>query len=266
MPAARAAAGEREQALRDLVDGARGLREFVARRQRRQLHRDARRRRAAACRSQRARRRRRSRPHRSRSSAARRPPSARPRRACRTNRRAAGARAARRQRRLDRLAHDELLAEDPHRLAQRRADDGLAEPADQARPRNVAGGSATSAARTIRPVSSNAQVEALTNSDSLVPRCACQSAFASLSAISRSAVAASGMRSSASARHISTMPSPTTDRTRRAARRCPPACALSAAYRGDERGGFRADPRRLRFGRCCRTRSARCSAAASSAR
>ena len=60
---------------------------------------------------------------------------------------------------------------------------------------------------TSRPVSIKAQVEALTNSDSLRPTCASQSAPPILSRIRRSAVAASGMRSSASARHISTMPS-----------------------------------------------------------
>ena len=59
----------------------------------------------------------------------------------------------------------------------------------------------------IRPVSINAQVEALTNSDLLSPRCCCQLPLESLSAIKASMVALSGIRSSDSARHISTMPS-----------------------------------------------------------
>ena len=60
---------------------------------------------------------------------------------------------------------------------------------------------------TIRPVSISAQVEALTNTESECPRWRCQSAPPILSLISRSAVSASGMRNSASARHMSTTPS-----------------------------------------------------------
>ncbi len=59
----------------------------------------------------------------------------------------------------------------------------------------------------MRPVSISAQVEALTNMESLSPRCALKSASRSLSLISMLAVSESGMRSSASARHISTTPS-----------------------------------------------------------
>ena len=57
------------------------------------------------------------------------------------------------------------------------------------------------------PVSTRPQVAALTNSDGLWPTCARQSPGESLSRISASRVAASGMRSSASARHISATPS-----------------------------------------------------------
>ncbi len=57
------------------------------------------------------------------------------------------------------------------------------------------------------PVISRPQVAALTNSEGELPRCACQSAVEILSRISASRVAESGMRSSASARHISAMPS-----------------------------------------------------------
>ena len=57
------------------------------------------------------------------------------------------------------------------------------------------------------PVSTRPQVAALTNSDGLCPTWARQSPAPSLSRISASRVAASGMRSSASARHISATPS-----------------------------------------------------------
>ena len=57
------------------------------------------------------------------------------------------------------------------------------------------------------PVSISPQVEALTSTDELLPRCDSQSASPSLSAISFSAVSSSGMRSNASARHIRTTPS-----------------------------------------------------------
>ncbi len=57
------------------------------------------------------------------------------------------------------------------------------------------------------PVITRPQVAALTKIDGLWPRWARQSPRASLSRISRSAVAASGTRSSASARHIRAMPS-----------------------------------------------------------
>jgi len=75
--------------------------------------------------------------------------------------------------------------------------------------RRVPARSRTSSRRsfTTRPVSMSAQVEAFTNSESDWPRCASQSASAILSLISLSTVAASGTRSSASARHISTTPS-----------------------------------------------------------
>ena len=60
---------------------------------------------------------------------------------------------------------------------------------------------------TIWPVSIRPQVEALTSSDSLRPRCLRQFASPSLSRISLSVVIVSGMRSSASATHISSTPS-----------------------------------------------------------
>ncbi len=70
-------------------------------------------------------------------------------------------------------------------------------------------GAATSpgSRRTMRPVSIRPQVEAFTNSDWLSPRWLAQSPALSLSAIRRSAVSSSGMRSSASARHIRITPS-----------------------------------------------------------
>jgi hypothetical protein len=57
------------------------------------------------------------------------------------------------------------------------------------------------------PVSSSEKVAALTNAEPETPSFSDQSGPASLSAISSSAVCASGMRSSASARHIIAMPS-----------------------------------------------------------
>ncbi|MNE10323.1 hypothetical protein D3C80_1030310 [compost metagenome] len=57
------------------------------------------------------------------------------------------------------------------------------------------------------PVSSRPQVAALTNSDGLLPRCGCQLPVLILSRIRASRVPLSGMRSSASARHISATPS-----------------------------------------------------------
>ena len=57
------------------------------------------------------------------------------------------------------------------------------------------------------PVSISPQVEALTNRLSEPPRWLAQSAEPIFSAISRSRVSASGVRSSASARHISARPS-----------------------------------------------------------
>ena len=57
------------------------------------------------------------------------------------------------------------------------------------------------------PVTTRPQVAALTNSDRPPPRCERQSPSAILSRISASRVAVSGMRSSASARHISATPS-----------------------------------------------------------
>jgi hypothetical protein len=56
-------------------------------------------------------------------------------------------------------------------------------------------------------VSIRPQVEALTNSEFERPECESQSPAASFSAINWSAVSSSGMRNSASARHISAMPS-----------------------------------------------------------
>ena len=60
---------------------------------------------------------------------------------------------------------------------------------------------------TILPVTSRPHAAALTNSDGDAPTCVDQSPLLILSRIRRSRVAASGMRSSASARHMSAMPS-----------------------------------------------------------
>ena len=57
------------------------------------------------------------------------------------------------------------------------------------------------------PVNIKPHVEALTNSESLAPKWSFHRAEVTLSAISRSAVSASGMRSNASAMHISNTPS-----------------------------------------------------------
>ena len=57
------------------------------------------------------------------------------------------------------------------------------------------------------PVMSRPQVAAFTNNDGLLPMWACQSAVEILSRIMASRVAESGMRSNASARHMSAMPS-----------------------------------------------------------
>ena len=65
----------------------------------------------------------------------------------------------------------------------------------------------SSASRTRRPVSISPKVEALTNRLSEAPRCLSHCPSAIFSAISASAVSLSGMRSSASARHIRMMPS-----------------------------------------------------------
>ncbi len=67
--------------------------------------------------------------------------------------------------------------------------------------------SASPSMRTSRPVSISAQVDALTNSNSLWPMWRSQWAPPILSAMSLSAVSASGTRSSASARHMSITPS-----------------------------------------------------------
>ncbi len=88
------------------------------------------------------------------------------------------------------------------------------------RRRNECGRSVSSVLRrTKRPVNISAQVEALTNSESLRPRCASQSAPPIFSAISRSAVAASGIRNSASARHSRIIPRGFRGRRRRGSRR-----------------------------------------------
>src|SRR6516225_8512124 len=75
------------------------------------------------------------------------------------------------------------------------------------RRRTVRKSCAVGAARSRRPVSISAQVEALTKIDSEWPRWLPQSAAPILSRISRSTVSVSGMRSNASARHNSATPS-----------------------------------------------------------
>ena len=89
---------------------------------------------------------------------------------------------------------------------------------------------ASSSAST-RPVSMNAQADAFTVRLSAWPRCACQSAVAMRSSISASAVAASGMRSSASARHNSATPSrvPRLYSRRKSVTSLPGRCAARAA-------------------------------------
>ncbi len=57
------------------------------------------------------------------------------------------------------------------------------------------------------PVINRPQVEAFTSNESLLPKCCFQSATDSLSRIKASAVALSGTRNSASARHINNTPS-----------------------------------------------------------
>ena len=113
----------------------------------------------------------------------------------------------------------------------------------------------SSASRTRRPVSISPKVEALTNRLSEAPRCFSQRPSASFSAISASAVSLSGMRSSASARHIRMMPSsevrpyscmkastpPCLCRLARAARTSRPA---SSAMRGRSSGAAVAGPAR----------------------
>ena len=64
-----------------------------------------------------------------------------------------------------------------------------------------------SASPSTLPVSSSAQVEALTSGELDCPRCAAQSEAPILSSISASMVSLSGTRSSASARHMSATPS-----------------------------------------------------------
>ena len=87
--------------------------------------------------------------------------------------------------------------------------------------------------RNSRPVSISAQVEALTNSDPECPRCRSQSAAAILSRISLSTVSASGMRNSASARHIRATPS-CEDRAYSCRKASSPAADPLPAHCGDE--------------------------------
>ena len=61
--------------------------------------------------------------------------------------------------------------------------------------------------QTRRPVNNSPQVAALTNRDGLRPMCDCQLPLLILSRINASRVALSGIRSRASARHISATPS-----------------------------------------------------------
>ena len=109
---------------------------------------------------------------------------------------------------------------------------------------------AASSSASTRPVSMNAQAEALTARLSAWPRWVCQSAAAMRSSISASAVAASGMRSRASARHSSATPSavPRPYSCRKSVTSAPGRCAgAGGAHQG---AGARAD----RGGLCRRQR------------
>ena len=89
------------------------------------------------------------------------------------------------------------------------------------------------------PLTSNPHAAALTNSDGLLPTCARQSPRPILSRINRSRVAGSGMRNSASARHISATPSRESSENSSISASTPPAvlraartpCASDAARR-----------------------------------
>ena len=95
------------------------------------------------------------------------------------------------------------------RIAWRKAARTTGSPSLVTRRRSTVAGSRSSlsAGRTSWPVSMSPQVEALTNSDSASPRYSDHCPVEILSAMSRSAVSASGIRNSASARHMSTTPS-----------------------------------------------------------
>jgi hypothetical protein len=94
------------------------------------------------------------------------------------------------------------------------------------RPNQVPALSALSASRlTSFPVSIIPQVPAFTSSERFFPTCFSQSPCESLSRMRRSAVAASGMRSSASATHMSSTPS-CEDRSYSRRKDCMPATAF----------------------------------------
>ncbi len=95
-------------------------------------------------------------------------------------------------------------------------------------------------------MTSRPHAAALTNSDGDAPTCADQSPRLILSRISRSRVAASGMRSSASARHISAMPSRLSSENSSISASTPPAFERSARTACGERRGQRLRPRELR--------------------
>ena len=93
------------------------------------------------------------------------------------------------------------------RMARRTAVRITGSPSRRTAPRSVEATPGCMSSRRTRPVSISAHVEALTRGDDDLPRCAPHSDGAILSSISASIVSASGTRKSASARHISAMPS-----------------------------------------------------------
>ena len=109
------------------------------------------------------------------------------------------------QRLLDRLAGHELLAHQPHAEVHTLADQRFATLGDETRQR--ARHARLARRRDQLAGDHQPQVAALTNRDCALLVCAAQSPPPILSRMSASRVAVSGMRSSASARHISATPS-----------------------------------------------------------
>src|SRR5262249_17758317 len=118
------------------------------------------------------------------------------------------------ERLADRLAGDELLAHQAHGQVDAGPDQRLAAPGDQAGQRRrqpalaVRRGPPAGQPQAPRPRRGEPpQAAAWTNRDGPLPRCPSQSPPPILSRISASRVSSSGIRSKASARHISATPS-----------------------------------------------------------